>query len=309
MVLMDYVIETKIKLGISACNFGAKFRYNRAGWDRVEGLGREKDEYSWTPVCPEVLAGLGVPRPPVKLSGGNGDDLWAGTAKMKNRLGRDVSASVMTASLASLDALHRAGVDGFLFMEGSPTCGVYRTTLKDKRLGKPPGVFGSLLLKEELFLIPAIDLDSPWKWWDHTRRMHAFVWLKRLEISSKKDVYEAWHALKFICQEIDRALADDIGRSLAALPAKIGPAHIDAWRSRSMDLLRRPSTLQRIQSVMAKHYAHYRKTFGLKALEVQAPSAMLGKAAFVAELVKMERKAADQGYLFTGRPVLYRPGR
>ena len=306
---MDYVITQKIKLGISACHFGGRFRYDRAGWDRVEELGREKDEYSWTPVCPEVLAGLGVPRPPVRLTGGNGDDLWTGTAKMKNRLGRDVSEAVKTASLASLDALHRAGVDAFLFMEGSPTCGVYRTTLKDKRLGKPPGVFGSLLLKERLFLIPATDLESPWKWWDHTRRLHAFVWVKRLEVSSKKEIYEAWHALKFMCQEVDRAAADDIGRSLSALPSRIGPSQIDAWRESTMELLRRPSAFKRIESVMTKHYAHYRKTFALKLLQIQAPSGLLGKSAFVAELTKLERKAADQGYLFAGRPILYRPGR
>lgn len=308
-VRMDFVLQAKIKLGISACNFGGKFRYNRAGWDRVEILGREKDGYSWTPVCPEVLAGLGVPRQPVKLSGGSGDDLWAGTAKMKNRLGRDVSEAVKTASLASLEALQRAAVDAFLFMEGSPTCGVYRTTLKDKRLGKPPGVFGSLLLKQRIFLIPVLDLESPWKWWDHSRRLHAFIWLKHLEITSKKELYEAWHALKFICQEIDRPLSDDIGRALAALPGKLKSSDIEEWRGRTLDLLRRPSTLKRIQSVMLKHYAHYRKSFGLKAAEAQAPSEMLSKAAFVTELIKMERKAADQGVLFAGRPVLYKPGR
>jgi uncharacterized protein YbbK (DUF523 family) len=306
---MDFVLKAKIKLGISACNFGGKFRYNRAGWDRVECLGREKDEYSWTPVCPEVLAGLGVPRPPVKLSGGNGDDLWAGTAKMRNRLGRDVSEAVKTASIDCLDALHRAGVDAFLFMEGSPTCGVYRTTLKDKRLGKPPGVFGSLLLKERIFLIPVLDLESPWKWWDHTRRLHAFVWLKELNITSKKDIYEAWHMLKFMCQEIDRPFSDEIGRSLASLPGKLTSSDFELWRDRVLGLLRRPSTLKRIQSVMFKHYAHYRKVFGLKVVEAQAPSEILGKAAFVAELIKMERKAVQQGYLFAGRPVAYRPGR
>jgi uncharacterized protein YbbK (DUF523 family) len=306
---MDFVLTNKIKLGISACNFGARFRYDRAGWDRVEKLGREKDDYSWSPVCPEVLAGLGVPRPPVKLSGGSGDDLWAGTAKMKNRLGRDVSEAVKAASQASLETLHRAGVDAFLFMEGSPTCGIYRTTMKDKRLGKPPGVFGSLLLKERMFLVPALDLESPWKWWDHTRRMHAFIWLKKVEIASKNDLYETWHVLKFICQEVDRAFADEIGRSVATLPGKLGSDELELWRDRVLGLLRRPSTLKRIEAVMSKHYAHYRKTFGLKALEMPAPSDAAGKIAFVAELRKMERKAAEQGYMFAGRPVLYKPGR
>jgi uncharacterized protein YbbK (DUF523 family) len=306
---MEFSIKSKIKLGISACNFGGKFRYNRVGWDRVEGLGREKDEYSWTPVCPEVLAGLGVPRPPVKLSGGCGDDLWAGTARMKNRLGRDVSDAVKTASIACLDALHRAGVDAFLFMEGSPTCGVYRTTLKDKRLGKPPGVFGSLLLKERIFLIPVLDLESPWKWWDHTRRLHAFVWLKQVSITSKKEIYEVWHVLKFMCQEIDRPVSDEIGRSIAELPGRLTASALEAWRDRVLELLRRPSTLKRIESVMSKHYAHYRKTFGLKTADVHAPVASQGKAAFVGELVRLERKAAEQGYMFAGRPVVYRPGR
>ncbi|MBF0386070.1 MAG: DUF523 domain-containing protein [Candidatus Omnitrophica bacterium] len=309
MKKMNYILTEKIRIGISACNFGAKFRYNRAGWDRVEALGRQKDDYIFTPVCPEVLAGLGVPRPPVKLSGGNGDDVWAGTAKIKNRLGRDVTEAVKAASLSSMEALHRAGVDAFLFMEGSPTCGVYRTTLKDKRLGKPPGVFGALLLKERIFLIPAVDLESPWKWWDHTRRLHAFIWLKNIAITSKKDIYEAWHVLKFICQEIDRPLSDNVGQSLASLPAKMGTLEIESWRTRVLQLLRRPSTLKRIQSVMFKHYAHYRKTFGLKETEAHAPSEFLGKAAFVEELMKLERKAAEQGYLFLGRPIAYKPAR
>ncbi len=306
---MDFVLKAKIRLGISACNFGGKFRYNRVGWDRVEALGREKNEYSWTPVCPEVLAGLGVPRLPARLSGGSGDDLWAGTAKMKNRMGRDISEAVKTASMDCLDALRRADVDAFLFMEGSPTCGIYRTTLKDKRFGKPPGVFGSLLLKERLFLIPAVDLECPWKWWDHTRRLHAFVWLKKLTIKSKKDLYEVWHMLKFMCQEIDRPLSDEIGQSLAAFPGKLVSPGLEVWRDHVLGLLRRPSTLKRIESVMSKYYAHYRKTFGLKTLDVPAPLARAGKVAFVAELTRLERKAAQQGYLFAGRPVVYRPGR
>ena len=115
--------------------------------------------------------------------------------------------------------------------------------------------------------------------------------------------------LKFICQEIDRPLSDEIGRSLASLSGKLTSSDLELWRDRVLGLLRRPSTLKRIQSVMFKHYAHYRKVFGLKVAEALAPSEMLGKAAFVAELIKMERKAAERGYLFAGRPVIYRPGR
>jgi len=167
---MAELLAEKIKVGISACNFGAKVRWNRKGWDRIAPLEREKDNFIWTPICPEVNSGFGVTRPPIRLVGGNGDEVWTGEAGVKNRIGEDVTEQIRQGLQASLEILHRAGVEAFVFMEGSPTCGVYRTTLRNKRLGKPPGVFGSLLLREDYFLIPAEDLDSPIKWYNLRRR-------------------------------------------------------------------------------------------------------------------------------------------
>lgn len=134
---MPYILNEKIKIGISACCFAARVRYNWKGWDKIAPLEREKDDFTWMPVCPEVMSGL------------------------------------------------------------------------NKRLGKPPGTFGSLLLKENLFLIPAQDLESPIKWWDWRRRLHAFAWLKRKEIKNKKELYEIWHNFKFLCREINRKEADE----------------------------------------------------------------------------------------------------
>ncbi|MFA6379441.1 MAG: DUF523 domain-containing protein, partial [Candidatus Omnitrophota bacterium] len=185
--------------------------------------------------------------------------------------------------------------------------GVYRTTLKDRRLGRPPGVFGSLLLKEDLFLIPVMDFDSPWKWWDWARRLYAFVWLKRLEIKTKQELYEAWHILKFICQEADEKRTRSLGVLLAGAPKKLDQGFVSRWKSETLQLLRKPSTLQRIQGIMVKHYAHYRKVFGLSAQEVSAPSLFVNKHDFIEELRKMERKAFDQGYVFVGHPIIYRP--
>lgn len=306
---MDYILKEKIRIGISACNFGAKVRWNNIGWDRVSLMERQKFDYVWTPVCPEVNSGLGVPRQPMKLVSGNGDDFWDGNAKMKNKKGKDVTDAVKNGALASLDIIKRAQVEAYIFMEGSPSCGVYRTTLKNTRLGKPPGIFGSLVLKEDLFLIPAIDLESPWKWWDWTRRLHAFVWLKRQEIKSKKELYDIWHIFKFICQEVDVPTATAIGQRLANAPKKIDNDFIFTWKKDVLFLIRRPSKLNRIYSIMIKHYAHYRKQLGLKPKEIQPPDITNGKRNFVEELAKMERRAIDQGYHFAGRPIIYKPAR
>jgi len=306
---MDFVLTEKIRIGISACNYGAKVRWNQRGWDRVATLIREKFDYIWTPVCPEIMSGLGVPRPPIRLVSGSGDEFWQEKARMKNRKGRDVSQQIRAGATAALENLRRAGIEAFVFMEGSPSCGVYRTTLKDKRLGRPPGVFGSLLLKEDFFLIPADSIDSPWKWWDWSRRLHAFSWLKRREVATKKDMYDIWHVLKFMCQEADAKEAGRLGTAIAHAPKKITSEHITDWRSQVLRLLRKPSTLRRIQSVLLKHYAHYRRHFGYKAADVKVPESDRGKQRFIEELTQMERKAFDQGYVFAGHPVVYRPER
>lgn len=307
---MSYIIEEKIRIGISACNFGSKVRWNNKGWDRVTPIGRERDAFIWTPVCPEVASGMGVSRPPIRLTGGNGDDVWEGKAKVKNKFGTDVTEQLLQGSTESMNQLQRAGVDAFVFMEGSPTCGVYRTTLKNKRLGKPPGVFGSLLLKEDIFLIPALDLDSPVKWWDWRRRLHAFVWLKNKEISSKAELYEIWHNYKFLCQEINRSIADGIGKDLAQMPKRLTNKYILEWKRDVLQLLRLPSTFNRIFGHMTKHYDYYRSHIDSGAHTWQDDIwKTMGKHDFVAVLQDIEKQVITQNSIALLTPVIYKQKR
>ena len=90
---MPLILQEKIRVGVSACNAGARVRWNRAGWDRLEPLGRERNGFLWSPVCPEVMAGLGVPRLPVRLVSGSGDDFWSGKAPAPE--GGDVSSETL----------------------------------------------------------------------------------------------------------------------------------------------------------------------------------------------------------------------
>jgi uncharacterized protein YbbK (DUF523 family) len=303
---MAILLHEKIRVGVSACNAGARVRWNRAGWDRLASLNREMTSFVWTPVCPEVMAGLGVPREPMRLSGGNGQAFWNGTAHVKNRSGTDLTEQVRAGAEACLAALKRAGVEAFVFMEGSPSCGVYRTTLKNKRLGSPPGVFGALLLQEDLFLIPALDLESPLRWWDWRRRLHAFCWLKRQDIASRDQMYGAWHHLKFLCQEVNLAESRAIGARLAGLPKRFTAEQAADWKSAALKLLRQPSSAKRIAAVMQKHYAHYKKHFNREAGEITPPTEDMSRYRFVDELLAMEKRAVTEGYDFGGTPVIFR---
>ncbi|BDD11596.1 hypothetical protein FUAX_40280 (plasmid) [Fulvitalea axinellae] len=306
---MEYLLEDKIHVGISACMYGAKIRYNAKGWNMPANLNRERSDFYWTPVCPEVMAGMGVPRTPIRLQGGNGHDFWEEKAIIKNRKGQEVSEQLRFGAETCMGTLDRAGVEAFVFMEGSPSCGVYRTTLKNDRLGKPPGVFGSLLLKEKLFLIPAVDLQSPVKWWDWRRRLVAFVWLRRLEVKSPKTLSETWHGLKFLCQEIEQNRARELGREISALSNKSTPEEIESLKSEILFLLRKPSNVERIKQSLWKSYSFLRKKSGLVVEEVNEPLALRNMTSLAKELISMEKEAKLGGHHFGASPVVYRPGR
>lgn len=304
----NIIIHDKINIGISACCMGSPVRYNNKGWDMLQNLGREKQDFNWCPVCPETMSGLGVPRDPIHLSGGNGAMVWTGEAIIKNRKGRDVTEEVKLGSIACLETLKRAEVTAYVYMDGSPTCGVYRTSLKKQKRGNPPGIFGSVLLDEELFLIPASDLQSPIKWWDWRRRLLAFHWFRSLEMKNKDDLYKAWYALKFLCQEIDDTWARDMGRKLADL-GKISEEEISSIRKEILEVLRKPSTVKKITHSLWKNYSYYRKTKGETVEGIHSPDFRRNVTTIAKELLTMERTAFEEGVFFATSPVIYRDKR
>lgn len=300
---MDLKLEEKINIGISACQIGAKVRYNVKGYDMLGYLDREKSDYVWHPVCPEVMAGLGVPRYPIRIIGGNGFDVLNGIAEIKNRRGKRLTKELLSGSKACLETLKAGNVEVFIYMEGSPSCGVYRTTLKNKRLGHPPGLFGAMLLNEEIFLIPSSDLQSPVKWWDSRRRLQAFVWLKRQDIKEAKDIYEAWHFLKFLCQELDNEWARDFGRKIGDLTNY----DLQEIKKEILFCLRKPSSLERIMGSLKKNYSFLRKKFDLS-LDADFDD-VRGMKRIAEKMLLLERLLKKEEYLFGTAPIDYKPPR
>ncbi len=306
---MENIYTEKIKIGMSACMYGAKVRYNGKGWDMLGYLNREKSNYLWTPICPEVMSGMGVPRPPIRLVSGNGQDFWLGKARIKNRDGKDVTTMMEKGALACYETLERSEADAYIFMEGSPSCGVYRTTLKNERLGKPPGVFGALLLNRGYFLIPAQDLQSPVKWWDWRRRLTVFVWLKKQEIKSANDLYEVWHMLKFLCQELDDEMARELGHRIANLPKHADEDVLLNMKNEILEMLRKPSDVKKVKHWLWKNYTHMKKHQGINVEDVCPPETLRNMTHIAEEMIHVERESREKGVIFGSSPINYRPSR
>jgi len=75
---------------VSACLLGVNCNFEGKNWLNVE-LQAEFMKGPLFPVCPEVLGGLGVPRVPSEIVGGDGGDVLDGKAKVVNMLGVDVT--------------------------------------------------------------------------------------------------------------------------------------------------------------------------------------------------------------------------
>jgi uncharacterized protein YbbK (DUF523 family) len=311
---MPGIVTERMRLGISACLYRCPVRYNGRAFDALAVLGRERSDYVFTPVCPECLAGLGVPRDPIHLTG-PGADVLAGTAQVRDRRGHDVTDRVAQGSRAAMDALERARVQAVIVKESSPTCGLLKAQVGKRRQAETgAGVFGAQLLASGWFLIPDDALASPLKWWDARRRLHAWLWLKERRLEGSKDLYQAWHVLKFVVQEIDRPLADETGRKLAALPRNPASPAIEELRIGIMDALRRPSTTPRIRQAMWKTYVHHRKHGRLDGIELHdldpaSPEVVANTTRIVADLTTMERVSFENDLLFGTSPVLRRDAR
>jgi uncharacterized protein YbbK (DUF523 family) len=311
----EAIIRSVVPVGVSACVYRCPVRYNGKAIDGLGVIGRENEMFAFTPVCPECMGGLGVPRVPMHLTG-TGAEVLAGEAQVRNRMGRDVTAEVVAGARRCLEALDAARVRAVIVKDDSPSCGVYHTRVGARRRerGGTAGVFGAMLLERDWFLIPDSGLANALTWWDWRRRLHAWLWLKDRPLTGAADLYESWHVVKFVLQETSRPFADAMGRSLAALPKHPAPEDLTLLRSQMLDALGRPSTRPRIRQAMWKTYttaAKHGRLAGadLHGLGMKPPEEPERLDEIAVALQKMERVSWENDVLFGTSPVVWHDDR
>jgi len=108
---------------VSACLMGVPCRYD--GRDKaspsLETLLRGRTP---VPVCPEQLGGLPTPRLPAELVGGDGFDVWSGTAQVIDDRGRDVTEQFRRGAKAALLLARTSGARSCILKARSPSCGI-----------------------------------------------------------------------------------------------------------------------------------------------------------------------------------------
>lgn len=124
--------QLRATVAVSACLMGQRVRYD--GNDRylpaIEWL---TTVLQLIPICPEVGAGLGVPRPPVQLVADNTNPIQA---RGRDDADLDVTRQLQTFAHASVAQFNAQTLCGYLWKSRSPSCGFGSTPLFDPAGGQ-----------------------------------------------------------------------------------------------------------------------------------------------------------------------------
>jgi uncharacterized protein YbbK (DUF523 family) len=114
-------MHEKPLVGLSRCLLGDAVRYDgdsRPSLVVIEQLG---DLFDLVAVCPEVEAGLAVPRPPVQLTGS------IDRPRMTGRDDRDLDVTELMLAYCNSRPAELNRLSGFVFKSRSPSCGLHST--------------------------------------------------------------------------------------------------------------------------------------------------------------------------------------
>ena len=111
--------DDKLKIGISQCLLGSQVRHDGGHKANPYVLEMLAPHFQWVPVCPEVEAGMGVPREPVRLRASNEGLRMAGADS-----GTDHTDAMNEFAVRKLEDLADAGLSGYILKSGSPSCGL-----------------------------------------------------------------------------------------------------------------------------------------------------------------------------------------
>lgn len=144
---------------VSACLAGCECRFDGSS-TRAAAVTRLVAEGRAVLVCPEEDGGLGTPRPPAEIVGGDGNDVLAGTARVVTRAGVDVTAAYLEGARKALEAARESGATTAILKARSPSCGT--GTIFDGTFTRTQapgdGVTAALLASEGIRVISDEDL-------------------------------------------------------------------------------------------------------------------------------------------------------
>ena len=247
-----------IQIGISSCLLGEAVRHN-GGHKRDRYITEVlSSHFSFVPFCPEVAIGLGVPRPTIRLQGGNESP----RAIMPNAGSRDVTDNLD--NYGREVAQSHGFISGYIFKSKSPSCGMERVKIYNDRgnlAGTGTGIYARTLI-EELPLLPVEEegrLNDSGLRDNFIERVFAYHRWQCMALEGiTPAALIAFHTEhKFLLMAHNQQAMRRLGRMVARIkedPEKIPEEYLNMF----MDTMKKPATRKNRTNVL-QHIAGYFK--------------------------------------------------
>lgn len=160
------------RIGTSACLAGEPVRYDGSDKYQTALYAHIAPHADLLPLCPEAGAGLGIPRPPVRLV----DDGQVIRARGVNDPHLDVTTALHAFNARTLPML--SSLSGFILKARSPSCGWKNTPLYDDA-GRPTGLTSGLFAQALQQAMPWLPVCDEEELQDEGRAAH-FLYRARL---------------------------------------------------------------------------------------------------------------------------------
>ncbi|MCP4911954.1 MAG: DUF523 and DUF1722 domain-containing protein [Oligoflexia bacterium] len=245
-------------LGISSCILGDNVRFD-GGAKRDSWVTDKLSEHvDFKKFCPEVEMGLGVPRKPIRLVEESGE------IKLKS-IDHLIDHTPNALSTFEKYRDYFEGLDGYIFMKNSPTCGpeklkVYKEEGKGHPERKGLGIFYKWI-KENFPLLPIIDsgrLNDNALRENFVKKVFAFQRFKK-EVSDISSLQRFHQEYKYIFMEYRPQGPKELGQIAAGLSEQGFENNRDTYLNMMMEIMERPSALKNRKNVMFHILGYFKK--------------------------------------------------
>jgi uncharacterized protein YbbK (DUF523 family)/uncharacterized protein YbgA (DUF1722 family) len=294
--------KMKPRVGISSCLMGEAVRFNG---------GHQKDNFvvdvlakhvELVPICPEVEAGMGVPRPAIRMVRQE-----SGIGLFESATGTDHSETMNTTLTSISSRLKGCDLDGFLLKRASPTCGVSGVKIyansdkKSQVVGRGRGFFAdrlttdfeTLALSEEGWLNDAMLRQQ---------FLHRIFTSRRLKVlrdaPSLHDLQREYAAHKLLYMAHHPGAQRDLGRQVAALSGSLTRSDLEGHMAQAQTVLghrltrgRQVNVLHHILGYVSKKLSSVCRKHTIESIDAYGT----GKTSLLVPLALLKHQVLDKG--------------
>lgn len=266
--------DQPLRLGISACLLGQPVRYN--GGHKLSSICNDvlASAVEYVSFCPEQAAGFGTPRPAMHLRGAAANPALVRVKDAGDDLGPQLAAGYRSV----LDSFDR--VDGFILMQKSPSCGLFRVKLYDaagrQQREQTTGLFAKAL-QQRFPLLPIEEegrLHNPQLFDNFMLRVQAHHHFRHQVLAQPSQAtLTGFHArYKYLLMAHSQQLARTMGRFLASSQQLTTEQRCYEYQLQLMQCLAKHATRKGHSNALQHMLGYLRGTVSVEARQLLAKS-------------------------------------